>query len=264
MIRLTWFAIALSGLLSLPVPAVELTPYWRISVIAEQSADTRFRDSRCSPGDGRHLYFGCVTGEDDRALGARGSFGTSLGFDLALGVTPITAPWRSEIALIHQPDYRFSGNANFLNSGAEQPVRADLDHTRLEWRGFLELARLTDLPLGTFEPYLGAGLALSHNHLRTATYEFPELANQPAETLVPGGRTTNFGASVYAGTGWRFSELFTLDVGLSYGHHGKAASGRNDIRVIRGAELVAEVAVEPTEAQLRTLGLYVGLKQSFY
>lgn len=258
----TLFIAATCALLAAPASA-EWVPYWRLSAIAEQSADTQFTDSTCSPADGVALYFGCIEDADGRTLGARGDFGSSVGIEVAVGLSPVAGLWRSEIALTHQPHYRFRGNANFLDSGETQPVRADLTHTRLEWRGYLELAELVDWSLGRFKPYLGAGLAVTHNRLRTTTYDFPELANQPAQTLVPGASRAGVGATLHAGTGWKMSEEFVLDVGIFYGHHGDVGSGRGNIEIFRSGERVAEVEVAPTEARLRTLGLSVGMRQRF-
>lgn len=258
------FPVLLAALALAPTAAAADTGlYARASLTYDDSRGTTFRDRNCEPPAGLAAYFGCVAGDDGRPIGARGDFGSSLGGEIALGWRPGGGAWRLETFAGYQPDFDFRGNANFIGTGASQPVHGSVRHRRLGLRGYFDLASPGGSDYGRFEPWLGAGIAVVRNRADEFTYAFPGLANQPALTVVPGATETGVGWSVSAGTGIRIAPHKLIDIGLTYSDHGRVHSARGEIDIVRGGNVIARVPVEETRAQLRTWGLGVGLRVEF-
>lgn len=229
--------------------------YWRIGVAGEDSRDATFLDRECDL-EGQAALFGCIDGQDDQAIGARGDFGRSLGVQLARGMH-IGEAWRAELEVAYHPGFDFDGNANFLDAGEHQPVEASVSHARAGVNVYLDLAAAFARDAAAFEPYLGAGVSAVRNRLGTMTYSFPQLDNQPALTTVPGDSEIGLGWMVTLGTGIELSPRNLLDIGISWHDHGRVETAASDIDIIRGGDTIARVEVGATGARIETLGVMV-------
>ena len=228
--------------------------YWRLGAIWEDSQDATFLDRRCEPPSGQVALFGCVDGEDGRPIGARGDFSNSLGIQIAWGMH-FGEMWRAELEFVHQPDFEFEGNANFLNAGDTQPVFASVNHVRAGANVFLDLAEVFGYEAGTLKPYVGAGVTAARNRSKRMFFTFPELENQPALTTVPCDSQTNLGWMLTAGTGFELSPRNVIDLGVSWHDHGRLQTSADFIDIIRGGESVAVVEVGATSARLESWGV---------
>jgi opacity protein-like surface antigen len=171
--------------------------------------------------------------------------------------------WRGEFVLGYQPDFKFEGNANFLASGLNQPVSGSVNQLRGGVNGYLDLMALAGHTHSRISPYLGAGVGVVRNRVGTMTYEFPELAAQPALTTVPGGSSTNVSWRLSLGLDVRLGDRNVLDIALSWNDYGDVRTGVGDIDIIRNGELLARVPVGQTRAELETWGFQVGLRHYF-
>lgn len=228
--------------------------YLRLGAIWEDSQGATFLDRNCEPPGGQVALFGCIDGEDGRPIGARGDFGNSLGTQIAWGLH-FGEMWRAELGFVHQPDFEFEGNANFLNAGETQPVFASVNHLRAGASVYLDLASAFGRDLGAFDPYVGAGLNVARNRVTTMYFTFPELQNQPALTTVPCDTRKNLGWMLTAGTGFELSPRNVIDLGVSWHDHGRVQTSADFIDVIRGGQSVANVEVGATSARLESWGV---------
>ncbi len=256
-------AIALATLIT----GVSLAPamaadYLRIGLIHERSDNTTFLDRQCEPAGDTVAYFGCDEGDDGRRIGARGDFGNSDGLELAWG-RDFNATWRGEVVLAYQGDFEFDGNANFIESGQLQPVSGSISQWRAGLNAYLDLAAAFGHENLRAAPYVGLGLGVARNRIATMTYTFPELDGQPALTTVPGTATTGVSWSAMLGTDIRLNDRNVLDVGLTWSDNGDVRTAAGDIEVIRSGDLLAEVEVGQTRAELQTWGLRIGLRHYF-
>ncbi len=239
--------------MTLGMTTAEASQYLRLGAVWEDSRSATFRDSNCEPAD-RAALFGCVDGDDGQPIGARGDFGSGVGAHLGWGMH-FGEMWRTELELAYQPGLDFEGNANFLDSGEEQPVDGSLTQYRAGLNLYLDLAAALGRDASTFEPYVGAGASVVRNRIGTMRYEFPGLENQPAQTMVPGGSSNHLGWMVTAGTGIELSPRNVLDLGISWHDHGRVETPAGEIDIIRGGESVALVEVESTRSRLETVGI---------
>lgn len=228
--------------------------YWRAGAVWENSQSATFLDRHCEPPGGQVALFGCIDGEDGRPIGARGDFGDSLGVQLGWGLH-FGDMWRAELEFVHQPNFQFEGNANFLNAGETQPVFASTRHSRIGVNAYLDLAAAFSRDAGIFEPYVGAGVHAARNRATTMYFTFPELENQPALTTVPCDNRTDLGWKVTAGTGIELSPRNVIDIGVSWHDHGRIDTSADFIDVVRGGESVALVEVGATSASLKSWGV---------
>jgi len=247
--------VGLALLVGLPLGAgtAEASQYLRIGAIWEDSRNATFLDRDCEPPGGQVALFGCIDGDDGRPIGARGDFGDSIGAQIGWGMH-FGEMWRAELEFVHQPDFEFEGNANFLDTGDTQPVFASTRHTRLGVNLYLDLASALARDAGIFEPYIGAGISAARNRATTMFFTFPELENQPAMTTVPCDSRINAGWMVTAGTGIELSPRNVIDFGVSWHDHGRLQTSADFIDVIRGGQSVANVEVGATSASLKSLG----------
>ncbi len=254
--------MTVSGGVALGQESRKPDPYFRLSLMYEQTLDARFSDRRCNPASGLVPYFGCVDGNDGRPIGAYGDFGGGFGGEVALGLR-LHPVLRVEAAFAHQGSLEFQGNANFLKAGSLEPVRGDVSQNRFNVRGYLDIAPLLKVDLGVFEPFVGAGIGVAWNKIKTMTYEFPELAKQPALTTVPGGSHTSMMWITLVGTAIRITPKTFIDMAWTYSDYGRVRTSAGAIDVVRGGVSVAQIPVEATEAKLRSHGFMLGLRRHF-
>lgn len=251
------WALGLATLASYGKVAASGEQYLRVSAGWESTGTTTFLDQRCDPEPPRVAYFGCIDGDDGRPIGARGDFGSGVGGELAWGMN-LGPAWRAELLLGGHSGFDFHGNANFLDTGADEPVLGEVEHWRIGLRGYLDIAPAASIDLGPFDPYVGLGIHLARNEIGTMVYAFPQLPGQPALTRVPGDDWTGLGWSAVAGTAFALSEDHSLDLSLIWNDHGRVRTGADDIDVIRSGESVARVPVGPTRANLESWGVMLG------
>ena len=262
--RKIWLAVSLAAtvLVCTSMAGANQTgidPYWRAALAYEKFRDTHFSDKHCEAGNN---YFGCVDGEDGRPIGAYGDFGNSLGAELALGLRPHPV-WRVELALGGQTNMKFKGNANFLGAGERQPVTGDASQVRLFTMNYIDIAPLLKIDLGAFQPFVGAGIGMARNKIKTMTYAFPEFQNQPSYTTVPGDSHWNMMWTLSAGTAIRIMPRSFIDLAYSYSDYGWMQTADNQIDVARGWGSVTRFSVEPTRAKLRSQGILMGFRHHF-
>ncbi|NCA71571.1 MAG: porin family protein [Sphingobacteriia bacterium] len=160
--------------------------------------------------------------------------------------------------------YRFgidyAGNANFLSVGSNQPVSAELE----SWNGmanvFLDLAPLSGIDLGRFQPYIGAGVGVARNSLGEMTYRFPDNPKRHKISVTPDGDRTNVAYRLAIGTGYALTETIALDLSAYYIDLGKVGTdaGRMAMNTIP-----AGIPIDETEADLRAFGFSIGLRYDF-
>lgn len=109
-------------------------------------------------------------------IGSKGDFGNPVLYNLALGYhfSPV---FSGEVNFGYQSGYRFSGNANFIRSGASQPVDAKLNSMNLMLSGLINLSRLFHFHFYTLEPFVGGGIGVSQNNMEDSTFniQVPQL-----------------------------------------------------------------------------------------
>jgi opacity protein-like surface antigen len=262
--RKIWLAVSLAAtvLVCTSMAGANQTgidPYWRAALVYEMFRDTHFSDTHCEAGNN---YFGCVDGEDGRPIGAYGDFGNSLGAELALGLR-VHPVWRVELTLGGQTNMKFKGNANFLGAGERQPVTGDASQVRLFTMNYIDIAPLLKIDLGFFQPFVGAGIGMARNKIKTMTYAFPEFQNQPSYTTVPGDSHWNMMWTLSAGTAIRIMPRSFIDLAYSYSDYGWMQTAGSQIDVVRGEGSVARFPVEPTRAKLRSQGILMGFRHHF-
>jgi opacity protein-like surface antigen len=222
--------------------------YVRGSLGLERTAGAHVRDIDCSSTEPPAL-FGCVAGNDERALGAYGDFGRGPVFELAVGRAYSRA--RFELALAHR-QLDLDAESNFLGVAGEQPVRGDVRATA----AFLNAA--VDLTSWRVRPFLVAGAGLAHNEIGAVRYEFPGIAPE-AVTVLRGGSHTDFAWSAGAGAALELSPSLALDVVWRWSDLGEVRTENGPATIVRpNREL--EIDIAGTRADLETSGISVSLR----
>jgi|CXWL01.1.fsa_nt_gi opacity protein-like surface antigen len=241
------------------LPAVAASWSLRVEGGSALTADTTFRDPDCGQRTPPAL-FGCGAGRDGRPLGARGGFGDSPSYTLAVGWQWHPA-WRSELAVSSLPDLGFTGEANFPGVAGEEPVSADLRSTAALALLYWDFGRTFAIAGERWQPFVGAGLGAARNQLDRMLYRFPGLGAQ-AITLTPDGTTTNLAWQAAAGVGYRCAPRLTLDFAYRYSDLGPVTTDAGSALIVRtrGAR---SLTIAGTEGRLGTHALTVGLRYSF-
>jgi opacity protein-like surface antigen len=254
-------AAAAAVLLAPPRTSAQDMPRVHVRVAAgyDASRDTRLGDRACDAAPLLN-FFGCQPGTDDRPIGAPGGFGSSAALDVAAGVR-LAPVLRIEAGVSHRPGFEFDGNATFLASGDEQPVRAEAAATAILARGFLDLAPL--LPLGPVEPFFGAGVGGSRTRISDVLYTFPGLAAQPATTMTSGGIRWRRAWDVNAGVAVRAGGRTRIEGAYRYADFGRVETDDGTIDVVRGTRQFIVDNVAGTHARLRSHGAWFGIRQDF-
>jgi opacity protein-like surface antigen len=228
--------------------------YARFGVGLDDPQGSRFRDDDCSSTEPPAL-FGCVNGDDDRPLGARGDFDTTVVLDAALGYR--FTPWlRAEALLSWRPSMDFSGQSNFIGAGNNQPVRGSLSSLAGFGVAYIDLPRI-----GSLQPFLGAGLGVARNRLGSMRYAFPSLSAE-ATTTTPGGSSTDLAYLLTAGLSLPLGERLDLDLAYRYTDLGQVQTSSGEAGVVR-ASGSRRIAIGGTKADLRNHGVMLSLRYAF-
>jgi opacity protein-like surface antigen len=248
-----WIALAIAAVASLPAAAHD-DGYVRAGFGVDASANARFADVHCARTDPPAL-FGCVAGNDGRALGARGDFGRALALDAGLG-RRFSPRWRGEVLLGGHPQMRFHGNANFLGVSGAQPVDARVRSLALFAVGWFDVPAT-----GRWQPFVGVGVGVARNRLGTMAYGFPGLA-PGAATRVHGGNRTGFAWLASAGVAVALTDRLHLDLAWRYTDLGEVRTDSGSATIIRSSGN-HRLDIAATRAPLRTRGLLASLRYRF-
>lgn len=228
--------------------------YLRAGLGFDWSRDADFRDRNCAAVQPPAL-FGCGRGQDGRPLGARGDFGESLSYELAVGLRALDF-LRLEAGVSYRPEARYTGEANFLGVQGPQPVAAKLDSLTGLLVGYI------DLPgLGMATPFLGGGIGATRHDISPVTYRFPGLGAE-ASTVIQGGTTTSFSYMLAGGAALPLSERLTLDVGYRYLDLGKVKTEPGPATITRRT-FSRSLDIAGTEKDFRSHGLSATVRLGF-
>jgi opacity protein-like surface antigen len=244
----------LSGSVS-AASASDLQVYVRGLAGISSSFGTSFEDANCL-STRPAAYFACGPGVDGRQRGAYGDLGQTALLEAGLGIE-VTDYLRVEAVLDYRPGFAFDGNANFLRSGADQPVSGDV--TQAGMMAFAHLEPLTALGVITpIRPFIGAGAGASWNEIGEMTYEFPALT-QPRYSLMPGGQRTSFAWSVVGGAAYDISDLLTLEVSYRYSDLGEVRTDEG-ILFVQKSSGTLEIPIAETKASLTEQSVAVSFR----
>jgi len=220
-----------------------------------RSFDTTYKDANCSSASPA-AYFGCGPGEDGRLLGAYGDFGQTALLEAGFGIE-VTDYLSLEAVFDYRPGFTFDGNANFLRSGADQPVTGEVK--QMGMMAFVHLEPLTALGIVTpIRPFIGAGAGASRNEIGEMTYEFPEL-RQPRYSLLPGGEATSFAWSAVGGVAYDISDHLTLELSYRYSDLGEVSTDEGILFIQRSSGTL-EIPIAATNADLTDQSISLSLR----
>jgi opacity protein-like surface antigen len=236
--------------------------YVRGSVGYEKSRPADFSDTNCSSTHPPAL-FGCVNGADGKPIGAYGDFGHFPMLEAAVGRQFL--PWlRADLALAYRFRMDYQGNANFLapkmNPSPNQPVSASADsfsgmiNLFIDFNGFLAEKRIW-----RFQPYAGGGIGVAYNRLDRMTYLFPDNTTHKI-SVTPSGNRKDIAYMLAVGTGILLTNHLSLDIAYRYFDLGRVETASGNMFMNHAP---AGIAIDSTEAPLRTHGLSIGMRYQF-
>lgn len=240
------FLILLLSLVA-AAPLFGATPFLRLGTGLEHGAATTVHDRDCASATPPAL-FGCVAGNDGRALGARGDSGKGIAWEVGAGVEWTRAS-RVELALARRGDLDLDAEANFIGVHGRQPVDARIRST--------SALLIASHNLGDHF-FISAGAGAARNEIGTTQYGFPGIAAD-AVTIMPGGTTTGFAWTASAGITLPLSERLALDVGVRYTDLGAVRSEDGEATILRPNRTLT-LNIAGTEADLATSGLTVSMR----
>ena len=232
--------------------------YARVGFGLDRPNGTTFTDTDCSSESPAALY-GCGVGGDGAPHRSRGEFGTVPALEAGFGY----AGWslaRLEAVIAYRPRLDFTGIANFLETGRQQSVTADLSSLSGMVAVYVDLSDLGLSKLGPLNPFVGAGAGVVRNHVGETRMMFPKTT-----TIVPGGARTGFGWMVTAGVGTALDERTTLEFAWRYTDLGTVRTGRGEGRVIwrDGSREPLLLDLAETQAELRSHGVQLSVRYTF-
>lgn len=228
--------------------------YARLGVGLDDPEQSRYRDDNCSSTNPPAL-FGCVKVADERPLGARGSFDSTVVVDTAIGYRFI--PWlRAEALLSWRPSMDFNGQSNFIGAGAPQPVWGSVSSLAGFGVAYVDLP-----PIGPVQPFLGAGLGAAHNRMGAMRYSFPALSPNASTTTLDGSRT-NLAYLLTAGLSVPLGDRLDLDLAYRFTDLGQVQTSAGEATVVR-ARGTRQIDIGGTRADLVTHGAMISLRYAF-
>lgn len=237
------------------IPAVAAGWYVRGTVGFEKSLAADYADVD-SGATNPPALFGTGPGRDGSQIGAYGDFGQFPSMEAAVGKQML--PWlRSEIAVTYRTGMQYRGQANFRGVPGEQPVSANANALSGMANLFLDIASLSGVSLGRFQPYVGCGLGATYNRLSEMTYEFPGNTGVHRITITPAGDKTDVAFMATIGTAIGLTDKILLDVSYRYTELGRVQTdaGRAYLN-----NIPAGIDIASTWAPLRIQGVFAGLR----
>ncbi len=227
--------------------------YLRAGVNFDFSSKTRFGDKNCLSTSPAALY-GCGRGNNGTSLGTEGDFGTAAGAEIGLGYFA-TPKLRLETSVAYRPHYSFEGNANFVQTSADQPVSADF------WSMSGMVAAYMDLSAyGPFRLYMGSGAGLHYVDISNFRMTFPR-----TETIVPDGQNTELTVMLTAGVATSLWDAVSLDLAWRYVDWGIVETEHATGQVVwkDGRRDPLEIDLAETRAMLKGQGFRASLRYAF-
>jgi opacity protein-like surface antigen len=237
--------------LALAPTAVAGEVYLRGGVGFERTEATTLRDRDCTSTQPPAL-FGCGDGIDGRPLGARGDFGDSPAWELAIG-THLGTRTRAELAFTARP-LDLDAEADFVGVSGEQPVTADGQAYSLLASGYLDLGPET----WRVRPFVTAGAGIARISVDDVTYGFPGIAPN-AVTITRGGSHDGLAWTVGAGTSVRLTPRLDLDLTLRYTDLGELRTAAGAATIVRPTRTFT-IDIDGTRADVRSIGAVVSLR----
>ena len=231
--------------------------YFRIGLGLDRSANASFNDVDCNSVAPQSLY-GCGT-RNGVLRGSAGDFGKLPVIEFGLGYR--TDPVRLELLAEYRHDFTFEGEANFLDPGRRQDVRAGVSSMSGMMAGFVDISALGLPERGQLTPFLGAGVGVAYSRIGQMTMTFPT-----TQTQMPGGSRTNFTWMATAGVSIAVNERARLDLAWRYSDLGEIHTPRGAGQVVRvsdGSQVVALPDLAPTKAKLTAQGIRISLRYPF-
>ncbi|NOY24202.1 MAG: porin family protein [Acidobacteria bacterium] len=181
--------------------------YFRVGVGVAVSEDASFFDVDCHSVSPAAL-FGCVMGNDGKAIGAYGDFENSGVLDVGVGY--LWNDWlRTEVSFSYRPGFRFDGSSNFsqLETTVHQGVEADTESLSAMVVGVVRPLPLLGREKWFVDPFVMAGVGVSHNKIDSMIYSFPD-----TETITPNGSNTGFAWSIGCGFTYELSKHVEIEI----------------------------------------------------
>ena len=134
---------------------------------------------------------------------------------------------RLEALAEYRPRFAFDDSANFLEPGRRQSVAADPSSLSGTLAAYVDLPWLGVPRLGSFEPFVGAGVGAVRTRVGETRMTFPRTT-----TIVPRGSWTDVTWMLTAGFAVPLGRHTTLDFAWLYTDFGVVRTGRGGGRVV--------------------------------
>ena len=226
--------------------------YMRLGVGLERMDDSEFRDLNCNSGNDRLLY-GC-----GRPFYSTGGYDSDLVLELGVGYdTGMSA--RIELLIDYRPEFKYSGEPNYLMTS---PEKTDITLSTFSSMiaVFIDLDRIGFPEMGSFRPFIGAGIGGTYNKVKSKTLTFPV-----SRLIVPPGNHADVAWMVTAGYSVALDNELTLDVAWRHTDLGSVRTGKgegvvkyNDTRPDRPLPNTL-----PSKSRLKGQGIHISLRRSF-
>ncbi len=250
-------AVALAAAI-VPVSAGAGEYYLRTGLGFEETDTTAFLDVNCDSQDSLPLY-GCGRDSAGNPRRSLGSFRSLAVLELGIGYDTGTAA-RYEFLVDYRPQFRFSGEANYLSPGREQTTAANVKSVSAMAAAYFDLDRFGFSVAGPYRPFIGAGVGAARNTVKNKSITFPTTM-----TIVPGGSHVDMAWMATAGFSVGLDDQVMFDFAWRYSDLGEVRTGMNEGRVVRrdGTGEPTLLNLAPTWARLSGHGIRLSLRRSF-
>jgi opacity protein-like surface antigen len=171
------------------------------------STDLRDRDCSTSP------FLPCGVTASIQGDGGWGVFG---------GIGYRFSPWLRGELRVGYGESQAEGDSNF--PGFPGKVHGRYSSLSALVNAYVDIAGLFPGGMGGFEPYIGAGIGVSNNRIRSVTTDVFAGAVFLHTLSFPGGDNTEFAWTVSAGVAYRLSRNMLIDVAYRYRDFGMVRS----------------------------------------
>lgn len=208
------------------VPAEAGSFFFRVGAAYEESGDATLLDVDCTSTSPPAL-FGCVTDADGRELAARGDFGSSPAWEVAVGIAAGERT-RVDLSYLRRSSLDLDAEANFLGVDGEQPVSSE---------GRSQAALLgVAVDLGDaawrVRPFVALGAGAAWNETGEITFLFPGISPD-AVTVVRGGRRSDFAWSAAVGASFRWTDSTAIELSLRHTDLGELRTDAGEAAIVR-------------------------------
>ncbi len=187
--------------------------YFRLDGGMSTSRDAGFKNKSCDPLSTPLCYLG-PNGLND--IGKSGLVSGGLGFKTSTF-------FRFDISLDYKTGFKlnetYNGGPNYWGSNTN--VVSKISSTSGFATGYVDIASLFNTSFGFFEPYVGLGLGVAHNAMKSGNLKDN---SDPANILgakFSGASNTSFAYRLLIGAGFRLTPTLALDIGYRFSDYGK-------------------------------------------